>query len=384
MIEFKILKRSKKSNARLGILKTPHGEIETPAFVPVATQATIKALTIPEVEKTNTQLLICNTFHLHLKPGEEIVKKQGGLHKFSNWKKPLMTDSGGFQVFSLGFGRDMDVGKVGVNKFFPGKELKKVDLGEKSTNVLITNRGAWFRSPLNGQKLFLGPKESIEIQQSLGADIIFSFDECTPPAVTREYMRKSLDRTHKWAKECLEYKKSDQAIYGIVQGSVYKDFRQEAAKYINSLGFNGFGIGGDLGKTTKEMFKIISWITPCLDEKKPRHLLGIGSFKDIKNIARSGMDTFDCNMPTLYGRHGIAFTSTGQKIDLKKGKFLRDKNPIDKNCQCFVCQNHSRGYITHLFKAKEISALSLLSFHNLYAYNKHIENIREEIKRGNI
>ena len=369
MVGFEVLKKSKKSGARLGILKTSHGEIETPALVSVATQAVVKTLTSEEAEAAKCQVLIANTFHLHLKPGEKIIKSSNGLHKFMNWNRPLMTDSGGFQVFSLGFGHDLGVGKV--TGFFPGKpsfakasEGKKnivIDKNAQPTKVKITSQGVFFKSPLTGEELFIGPKESIKIQEQLGADIIFAFDECTPPFSTYEYVKQAVRRTHDWAKICVDRKKS--------------------AQYINSLGFDGFGIGGDLGETKKDIAKILSWIIPNLDAKKPRHMLGIGRLDDMENIIRSGIDLFDCTVPTHYGRRGIAFVSRG-KLDLNKSIFLKDKKPLDSKCGCSVCQNYKRNYIAHLVRAKEITAMRLLTFHNLYFFNTFVETLRQKIKNS--
>ncbi len=382
MIEFKILKKSKKSAARLGIIKTPHGEIETPCLVPVATQAVVKTLTSEEIPLTKTQIIISNTFHLHLKPGEKLIQQAGGIHKFMNWNGPVMTDSGGFQVFSLGFGHDLHVGKI--LKYFPGKNHREiVGLGAQPKKVKITEDGVFFRSPIDGRELFIGPKESIKIQEALGADIIFAFDECTPPTANYEYTKKSLAKTHAWAKTCLATKKSKQAIYGIVQGGRFKDLRLESAQYIAGLPFDGFGIGGEFGNDKNQMLQMLDWIRDYLPEKKPRHLLGIGYPEDIPNVIRSGMDTFDCIVPTHYARHGTAFTSRG-KLDMNKSKFLNDKNPIDKKCLCFVCQNYRRNYITHLLRAKEITALKLLTFHNLYFFNTLVENYRKAIKANRI
>lgn len=381
MFEFKILKKSKKSLARLGIIKTPHGEIETPALVPVATQATIKTLDSKEVENTKTQILICNTFHLHLKPGEEIVAKNGGLHNFMSWKKPLMTDSGGFQVFSLGFGFDLKIGKIA--KYFPEKEIFLITKHSQPQNIKITKEGILFKSPYDGKTVFLGPKESMKIQKKLGADIIFAFDECTPPLCSFEYAKEALKRTHYWAKICLAEKSKNQALFGIVQGSRFKKLRQESAGFLNSLEFDGFGIGGDLGKSKKDIFKILNWSVPILDERKPRHLLGVGHLEDIEKIMKLGIDLFDCTVPTHYGRHGIAFTSFG-KLNLKKSLFLKDKNPLDKNCNCLVCQNFKRSYICHLIRAEESTGKKLLSFHNLYYFNNFVAKIREKIKKGKI
>ncbi len=377
-MEFKILKKSKCSKARLGILKTSHGEIETPFFVPVATQAVVKTLTSEEAKAAKCQILISNTFHLHLKPGEKLVKSAGGLHKFMNWNRPLMTDSGGFQVFSLGFGKDLGVGKISKTN-----ELIKVLLGQQPQNIKITDNGVWFRSPINGEKLFIGPKESIKIQEALGADIIFVFDECTPPNANYEYTKKSLEKTHRWAIECLKIKKSRQAIFGIIQGGKFKDLRTESAKFIADLPFDGFGIGGEFGDSKNLMIKMINRVIKELPENKPRHLLGIGHPEDILKIIKSGIDTFDCVMPTHYARHGIAFIDKG-RLDMNKSAFLKDKNPLDKKCGCDVCRNYGRNYITHLLKAKEITALRLLTFHNLYFFNSLVEKIRQKIRKGDI
>ncbi|MBI3273805.1 MAG: tRNA guanosine(34) transglycosylase Tgt [Candidatus Colwellbacteria bacterium] len=382
MIQFKIIKTSKKSRARLGFLETPHGTIETPSLVPVATQAAVKTLSSEEVLSTKTQVLIANTFHLHDRPGEKIVQSAGGLHAFMNWKKPLMTDSGGFQVFSMGFGKDHGVGKV--LKMFPGKEKSEPYAANAQPRYLkITDEGVRFRSFVDGRELFLGPKESIRIQELLGADIIFAFDECTSPLSSPEYIKKSLERTHRWARECIKHKKSNQALFGIVQGSSIKNLREESARYINSLGFDGFGIGGDLGKSKKDMMRILGWAIPHLDPMRPRHLLGIGYVEDIKDIIQSGIDLFDCTVPTHYARNGVAFTKKG-KLNLARTQFCNDKKPIDKTCVCPTCQNYSRMYLSHLFRANEITGGKLLTIHNLFFYNSFVERLREKIKQGRI
>jgi len=379
-MNFKILKKSKISNARLGFLETSHGVIETPSLVPVATQAVVKTLTSEEVEKTGSQVLISNTFHLHLKPGEEIVKKAGGLHTFMNWRRPLMTDSGGFQVFSLGFGKDF-----GLTKFLgKGIENKKViDLSSKPQNLRITPDGVFFKSYINGDQLFMGPKESIKIQEQLGADIIFAFDECTPPLANYEYVKKSLERTHAWAKICLKSKKSKQALFGIVQGSEFKDLRLESAHFINSLGFDGFGIGGDLWRDKGGTNRVLNWIIPLLDEKKPRHMLGVGYLENIHDLIKSGIDLFDCTVPTHYARRGIAFTSQG-KLDMRQSKFLKSKEPLDKNCVCAVCLAYKKNYISHLIRAGELTPLKLITFHNLWYFNNVVEQARKKIKDGKL
>ncbi|MFH1990410.1 MAG: tRNA guanosine(34) transglycosylase Tgt [Patescibacteria group bacterium] len=390
-MKFEIQKKSKKSGARLGILKTSHGLVETPALVPVATQAVVKTLTSEEAKEAKCQILIANTFHLHLRSGEKIVKASGGLHQFMNWDRPLMTDSGGFQVFSLGFGHDLGVGKV--MSFFPGPKGAIINKNDQPKKVRITSQGVFFKSPRTGEELFIGPKESIKIQEALGADIIFAFDECTPPFSTYDYVKKAVKRTHDWAKICVNVhgrthssprlRRARQALFGIVQGSKFEDLRNESAKFINSLDFDGFGVGGDLGETKKNMAKILSWIVPNLDEKKPRHMLGIGRLDDMENIIKSGIDLFDCTIPTHYGRRGIAFIN-GDKLDFNKSVFLKDKKPLDSKCGCSVCQNYKRNYIAHLVKAKEITAMRLLTFHNLYFFNTYVETLRQKIKNNRI
>ncbi len=350
MLEFKILKKSKKSKARLGIIKTEHGVVETPAFVPVATLANVKTLDSEEVERTKTKVLIANTFHLHLRPGENIVKESGGLNQFMNWQKAIMTDSAGFQVFSL-------------------KQKK------------IRQEGVYFKSPLDGKEIFIGPKESIKIQEKLGADIIFAFDECTGSGVGKEKLASALKRTHSWAKICLRTKKTNQAIFGIVQGGKDKDLRKESSDYIGKLPFNGFGIGSEFGEDKKAMVKMIGWAISGLPENKPRHLLGVGYVEDIAKIIKAGIDTFDCVAPARFARHGIALTSKG-KINVSQSKFLKNRNPLDKKCDCYVCQNYKTNYLAHLMRAKELTGMKLLTFHNLYFFNSLVAQIREKIKNN--
>lgn len=383
MFKFKILKKSTNNKARLGVIKTSHGEVETPTLVPVATQAVVKTLTSEDVLKTGSQILIANTYHLHLRPGEKLIKSSGGIHKFMNWSRPLMTDSGGFQVFSLGFGKDFSTGKTLKNLTRPGF----VKIGQQPRLLKIEEDGVHFTSYVDGKKLFIGPKESIKIQERIGADIIFAFDECPPPQASHEYMEKSLEKTHRWAKICLKSQstsgRTKQALFGIVQGGRFRDLREKSARFMGALDFPGFGIGGEFGGDKKTMAQILHWTLAKLPEEKPKHLLGIGHPEDIEPIIKAGVDTFDCTVPTHYGRRGVAFISEG-KLDLKKNIFLKDKNPIDKNCSCEVCQNYTRSYIAHLFKAGEITALKLLSFHNLYFFNSWIEKIRKQIKADKI
>jgi queuine tRNA-ribosyltransferase len=379
MFSFHILKQSKTSRARVGVLETPHGIVETPCLVPVATQATVKTLTSEQVSETGTQILIANTYHLHLRPGERVVKKTGGLHAFMQWTRPLMTDSGGFQVFSLGFGRDHAVGKINT-----GGNMSVVQEHTQPQQLRITEEGVWFRSHIDGEQLFIGPKESMRIQEALGADIMFAFDECTPPLADYAYTKTSLERTHRWAKECLRVKKNNnRALFGIVQGGRFKDLRITSAKYIAALPFDGFGIGGEFGNDKRTMVRMLRWVVAELPKEKPRHLLGIGHPEDIPRIIKEGIDTFDCIVPTHYARHGTAFTSRG-RLDMHKRTLLADKKPLDVSCACPVCNVYSRAYVAHLIRAHEITGLSLLTMHNLWFFNAYVAKLREQIKNGKL
>lgn len=378
MVDFRVLKNSKRSSARLGILKTPHGEVETPALVGVATQATVKTLTSEQAQQTGTQLLICNTFHLHLKPGERIVEKAGGLHRFMHWPRPLMTDSGGFQVFSLGFGREM-----GVNKVAKRTKNREQKTAARTSWVKIRQHGVEFQSPLDGRTLFIGPKESIKIQEALGADIILAFDECPPPGATKKYVIESLERTHRWARESLAAHRSKQALYGIVQGGRFRDLRVKSAKHIASLPFDGFGIGGEFGADKATMGKMLHWVNDELPENKPRHLLGIGYPEDLELIVKAGVDTFDITVPTHMARRGIAYTQAG-KLDLRRSAFLTGRKPIDVRCPCSTCRTYSRAYVSHLFRAGELSAFSLTTVHNLTHFNRLVAKLRNRIRQGTL
>ncbi|MDE2001250.1 MAG: tRNA guanosine(34) transglycosylase Tgt [Patescibacteria group bacterium] len=379
MITFKVIKKSRKSKARLGVLKTPHGTVQTPAFVPVATQAAVKAMTSEDVLRTNTQMLITNTFHLHIRPGEKTVKAAGGIQKFMNLPKPFMTDSGGFQVFSLGFGKDFGMGKMLKNK-----SAEQITTGQQPKLLKISERGVLFRAYTDGREMFLGPKESIRIQEALGADIILAFDECTSPIADHEYTKRSMERTHRWADVCLREKKSRQALYGIVQGGKFKDLRIASAKFIGSRPFDGFAIGGEFGDDKKIMTKMLRWVMQELPEEKPRHLLGIGYLEDMPKIIAEGVDTFDCIVPTHYARRGVAFTSVGE-LNMMNTKFLNDRKPLDPKCGCEVCANgYTRSYITHLLKAREITPLRLLTFHNLFFFNQYVASLRDAVRRGKL
>jgi len=390
-MDFKIIKQSKKSRARAGIIKTGNSQLHTPAFFPVATQGCIKTLSLGDIKQLNLEGILCNTYHLYLRPGVEIIKKFGGLHNFVNFKGIIATDSGGFQIFSLGKGLEQGVGKV-VKIFPKEKTTKPVPSKIKKSLILkIREKGVWFRSHLNGETHFFSPEKSIAIQKALGADIIFAFDECTSPFDSFESTKKSMERTHRWAERSLaefKNKKSkstnkDQALFGIIQGGEYKELRKTSAKFISSLSFDGFGIGGSLGKTKDRMFEILDWTIPLLPKEKPRHLLGIGHLEDLKKAVQKGIDLFDCVYPTRMARHGVAITSKGL-LDLKRSKFLSDKNPLDKNCHCPACQNYSRGFLSHLIRAKEATAMRLLTIHNLYFFKNFMDKIREQIVFGKI
>ncbi|HLD26228.1 MAG TPA: tRNA guanosine(34) transglycosylase Tgt [Candidatus Andersenbacteria bacterium] len=378
MIQFRVTKESASSRARLGLLQTPHGTVETPTLVPVATQATVKTLTSEEARAAGCQMLIANTFHLHLKPGEDIVAAGGGLHEFMRWRRPLMTDSGGFQVFSLGFGRDHGVGKI-----LKERRDEVVLLGQQPSRITINHDGVEFTSPVDGRKIFLNPAESIAIQEKLGADIIFAFDEATSPIADEAYTKASLERTHRWAAESLAAKASNQALFGIIQGGKFTHLRKQSAETIGGMAFDGFGIGGEYGDDKRAMVSIIKIVVDELPAEKPRHLLGIGHLEDIPEIIKAGVDTFDCIAPTHYARHGTGFTSEG-KLDLSKRQFLTDQQPLDPACACSVCGTYKRSYISHLVRAKEITALRLLTFHNLHFFNTYVAHLREQIRQGKL
>lgn len=390
---FKIEYIDKKSLARAGIIETPHGQIETPAFVPVGTAATVKALSPRDLDEIGASVIFANTYHLYLRPGEKTVKKMGGLHKFMNWHGPIMTDSGGFQVFSLGFGLEHGVGKIA--NIFPSEEFSgnknqdktKIKPTQKITPrpklVKITDDGAFFTSHLDGSKHFLNPEKSIQIQEDLGADIILAFDECTSPLSDKRYTQQAMERTHRWAKESLEAKtRDDQALYGIIQGGEYKDLREKSTKFISSLPFDGFAIGGSLGKSRLDMFKVVEWTIKNLKEEgKPRHLLGIGDPAGILENVQRGCDTFDCVAPTRVARNGELMTGQGD-INIFNAKYKENKNPIEKICFCYTCKNFSLAYLHHLFKSREILGIQLATIHNLSFMMRFMKNIRESIKDG--
>ena len=374
-IIFSIIKQSCKSKARLGILSTLHGDIHTPAFVPVATQATFKGISFRDAKETRIQIAMVNTYHLWVRGVVDTVAKFKGLHNFMVWNKPIMTDSGGFQVFSLGAGYGQDVSKL------MHLTHKTPISGSRSQGLVkIDSKGATFRSHLNGAKMRLTPKVSIGMQEKLGADIIFALDECTSPTDSYEYTTQSMARTHQWAKESLAAKtRSDQLLFGIVQGGRWKDLRQESARVIGSMEFDGFGIGGGFGKD--DVARLLQWSIPLLPENKPRHYLGIGEIDDILASVASGIDIFDCVIPTRLARHGVLITKR-KRIIIRQSNYKNDKNPIEKECPCFTCIHFSKAYLHHLFRAKETLGGQLATIHNLCFYNRLMETIRSDIKEG--
>jgi queuine tRNA-ribosyltransferase/7-cyano-7-deazaguanine tRNA-ribosyltransferase len=374
---FRILKKSRRSQARLGVIKTPHGQIHTPAFLPVATQATVKSLTPDDLREIGFEALLCNTYHLYLRPGHKAIEKLGGLHKFMNWSGPIVTDSGGFQVFSLGTALEHGVGKI--VGFFPGR-IDRPEKPVKPKLAKIDEEGVEFRSHLDGSLHRLTPQKSIQIQESLGADIILAFDECTSPLDDYQYTKRAMERTHRWAEICLKAKqRKDQALFGIIQGGQWRDLRVKSARFISNLPFDGLAIGGSLGKSKKDMLKILGWVMPELPSPLPRHLLGIGQSQDLVQTVKLGIDLFDCVYPTRLARHGAFLTPKGE-LNILRARYRTDKNPIMKNCSCYACQNFSRAYLHHLFKSQEILGLRLATYHNLWFINQLMREIREAIR----
>lgn len=371
---FKILKEDVKTRARLGVLNTAHGKVLTPSYVIVGTHAKVKRLSSQDILKTKTQIIISNTYHLWDRAKKAKVIPSW-VHGQIGRKMPIMTDSGGFQVFSLGFGKKNKVGKILKSDFKEGEKIKR----EK---IRITDRGVYFS--VDGKEKFLGPKESIRLQRLIGADIIFAFDECTSPLDDFKYNERAMIRTHKWARQCLEEKRQEyQMLFGIVQGGKYKQLRLKSAKTIGSMPFDGFGIGGSFGKD--QMVKVLKWIVPHLPDEKPRHLLGVGTVRDVFNAVESGMDLFDCVIPTREGRHGRIWTDLGA-YDVRKSKYINDSKPLAPNCGCPVCKKMSKAQIRSLFKsqgpAKVERGQRLASIHNIYFFNDLMERIRKSIEKN--
>jgi queuine tRNA-ribosyltransferase len=347
---FEIL--AQQNRARTGVFKTPHGDIFTPIFAPVGTQATVKSLTPQQLHDLNASLVLSNTYHLYLRPGDNLVAKLGGLHEFMQWPRPMLTDSGGFQVFSLA-------------------QTRKID-----------SDGVTFKSHIDGSSHRFTPEVSIAIQENLGADIIMAFDECAPP-YDRLYNEQALSRTHAWAERSYHAKKrSDQALFGIVQGGIFPDLRQKSAEFISSLGFPGHAIGGlSVGETKEEMNQILEIVDHALPENKPRYLMGVGTPEDLVQGVLRGVDIFDCVLPTRLARHNAAMTLTG-RLNLINASFTRDERPIDDNCTCYTCRNFSRAYLRHLIIAKEMLSATLISIHNLHTLLHLAEVIRSAIAAG--
>ncbi len=380
-LNFIIEKELSNKLGRVGMIETPHGNIPTPAFATVGTKGTVKALTPDDILSTSADVVLANTYHLYLQPGDERIKKFGGLHKFMNWNGPLMTDSGGFQVFSLGAAYGKALNKV-VAITDPSQLLtERSSEGEVPRLATIGSDGVSFRSHIDGSLHYLTPEKSIEIQHNLGADIIFAFDECTSPNETYRYQEEALDRTHRWAKKSLEYHKSKpnsefQALFGIVQGGREEDLRKKSAKVIGEMDFDGFGIGGSFAK--EDMETAVKWVNEILPKDKPRHLLGIGEPEDLFMGIENGVDLFDCVAPTRRARGGTLYTANG-KINILNAEFKDDQGPLDPSCGCSTCKNYSRAYLSHLYRSKEMLAATLGSIHNLYFIINLVKKIRQSI-----
>ncbi len=351
-VTYELKKNDAKTKARRGVVHTPHGDVQTPCFMPVGTQATVKSMTPEQVADTGAEILLCNTYHLYLRPGHQVVEEAGGLHKFMNWNKPILTDSGGFQVFSLG-------------------KLRK-----------ITEEGAAFSSHIDGSKHMLSPEKSMEVQNALGSDIIMAFDECVEPKADYKYIAQSQARTTRWLERCVDAHKypEKQALFGIMQGGFYKDLREESAKAIVDMDLPGYAIGGiSVGETKEEYVGVLEYAVDLLPESKPRYVMGIGTPDYIFEAVEHGVDMFDCVEPTRIARHGMAMTSTG-RLNIKNAKFEHDFGPLDSECDCYTCRNYSKAYLRHTYKAGEMISATLLSIHNIRFLERMTENIRKAIE----
>lgn len=350
-IKFEVLKECKETRARVGRLTTPHGVVDTPVFMPVGTQATVKAVAPRDLEAMGAQIILSNTYHLYLRPGHDLVQEAGGLHQFMNWQGSILTDSGGFQVFSL-------------------SRLNK-----------ITEDGVWFRSHIDGSKHFFSPEKAIAIENTLGADIIMAFDECTPYPCEHDYAKAAMERTHRWAARCQQAHQQTerQALFGIIQGSTFADLRQESAKYLVDLDFPGYGIGGlSTGEPKPLMYDMLEVTVPIIPQTKPRYLMGVGSPDCLMEGTIRGIDMFDCVLPTRVARNGTAFTSEGRVV-VRNAAYARDFSPLDPKCDCYACQNFTRAYIRHLINTNEILGLQLVSIHNLHYLIQLMNGLRQAI-----
>lgn len=397
-IKFEIEKELDGKIGRAGTLKTTHGEIKTPAFVVVGTKGTVKAMTPEQVEETGTEVVLANTYHLFLEPGHERVKQMGGLNKMMNWNGPTMTDSGGFQVFSLGAAFGKSISKLSHNEL---PEILLEDITEterRNRGVMpknfepakIDQEGVMFRSHIDGSAHYFTPEISIDIQHAIGADIIFAFDECTSPTESFHYQREALDRTHRWAKKSLTHHFSKenskkQALFGIVQGGRHEELRKKSAEEIskmevNGKGFDGFGIGGSFAK--EDMSSAVKWVNEILPKEKPKHLLGIGEPEDLFMAVENGCDLFDCVAPTRIARNGQVYTNAG-KINLIKTEYRDNLEPIEKECDCYTCKNYNLSYLSYLFRSKEMLGATLASIHNVYFIVNLVKKMRQAILDGN-
>lgn len=380
------IEKSLPSGARVGYYDTPHGRIFTPTFVAVGTKSTVKSMTPEMLISIGVQVVLANTYHLYLQPGDEVIKTAGGFPKWMNWHGPTMTDSGGFQVFSLGAAYGKSVSKVAA-----GVEVLQLDSGRSGDDVAplakVGSDGVSFRSHIDGSLHYLTPRRSMEIQKNLGADIIFAFDECTSPTETYEYQKESLARTHRWAEDSLNIHSEldptgDQALFGVVQGAQFEDLRKLSAetlanmKSANGREFEGFGIGGSFSKD--DMTTAVEWVTKVLPADKPRHLLGIGEPLDLFMGVELGIDFFDCVAPTRIARHGSVYTKDG-KLNLMNEKFINMHTKLEPDCVCYTCSNYTLSYLSHLFRAKEMLAATLASIHNMYFINTLVANMRQTI-----
>ncbi|MDZ5782878.1 tRNA guanosine(34) transglycosylase Tgt [Marinococcus luteus] len=355
-VTYEHIKTCRQSGARLGKVHTPHGSFETPAFMPVGTLATVKTLSPEELESMGAGMILSNTYHLWIRPGEDIVEEAGGLHKFMNWNKPILTDSGGFQVFSLSKLRD------------------------------IKEEGVHFRNHISGAKLFLSPEKAMQIQNSLGADVMMAFDECPPYPAEEDYMKASVERTTRWAERCLEAhtRPKDQALFGIVQGGDYRHLREKSAKELISMDFPGYAIGGlSVGEPKETMNRVLEYTAPLLPQNKPRYLMGVGSADALIDGSIRGIDMFDCVLPTRIGRNGTCMTSKGRLV-VRNASNARDFRPIDEECGCYTCRNYSRAYIRHLIKSEETFGVRLTSYHNLYFLLSLMQQVREAIQQDRL
>lgn len=385
--------KGKAGRGRAGVIETAHGKIETPAFVAVGTKAAVRSLSPEQLKSLGAQVVLGNTYHLYFQPGDEKVREAGGLGKFMNWDGPTMTDSGGFQVFSLGVAYGKGISKVTKRNeelLLPEAGGDLDDNEKKPKLVQIDHDGVMFRSHLTGDAHYFTPEKSIEIQHNLGADIIFAFDECTSPLESVHYQREALDRTHRWAARCLakhleqgstleKKRHTPQALFGIVQGGRSEALRKESAAYIGGLDFDGFGIGGSFAK--EDMNTAVEWVNSILPEEKPRHLLGIGDPLDLFDAVENGSDLFDCVAPTRIGRHGTLYTNNGL-IHIMNERYASDFGPVTMGCACYTCANYTAAYLSHLFKAKEMLAGTLASIHNLYFIINLVKRMREAIFNG--